>query len=157
MLVKTLEYVDYNGVKKKEDFCFNISEAEATKMQYSVNGTLTEKLKKIVKTNDQVELMKFFDEFICMSYGEKTESGGFAKSPEILERFKQSEAYNKIFMELVTDANAASAFVNAVIPNVPEAELKKAQEEFMAETGIDLNGNDVEDKVVDMPAKADNK
>lgn len=153
MLKKTVEYVDYNGLKKKEDFWFNISEAEATKMQYSVNGGLTEKLKKIVKANDQVELMKFFDEFILMSYGEKTENGGFAKSKEISEKFSQTEAYNKIFMELVTDANAASAFVNAVIPNVPEEEMKKAQAEFIAETGADYLAAEDSSKVVDMPEK----
>lgn len=150
MLKKTVEYVDYNGNKKKEDFWFNISETEATKLQYSINGGLVEKLKKIVKVNDTVELMKFFDEFICMAYGEKTEFGGFAKTPEILERFKQSEAYNKIFMELVTDAKAASEFVNAVIPNVPEEAMAKARAEFIEETGADYLETPVEDKVVPM-------
>lgn len=136
MITKSVDYVDYNGVKKKEDIYFHISESEATKMQYSINGGLTEKLKKIVKTNDQVELMKFFDEFILMAYGEKTEDGGFAKSPELSAKFAQTEAYNKIFMELVTDARVAAAFVNGVLPNVPEEELKKAQAEFFEETGI---------------------
>ena len=34
MLKKTIEYVDYNGVERKEDFYFNLSKAEVTEMEY---------------------------------------------------------------------------------------------------------------------------
>ena len=32
--------------------------------------------------------------------------------------FAQTEAYSQLFMELATDADAASAFVNGIVPNV---------------------------------------
>ena len=38
MLKKTIEYVDYNGNPRKEDFYFNLSEAELAKMELSVTG-----------------------------------------------------------------------------------------------------------------------
>ena len=42
------------------------------------------------------------------------------KSEEISKAVSETEAYNKLFIELVTDANAASAFVNAIIPQRAE-------------------------------------
>ena len=38
MLKKTVTYVDYNGVERTEDFYFNLSKAEVTEMELSVEG-----------------------------------------------------------------------------------------------------------------------
>ena len=43
------------------------------------------------------------------------------KSEEISNGFAQTEAYSQLFMELATDADAAAAFVNGIIPNIPGA------------------------------------
>ena len=40
MLKKTMTYEDYNGVPRTEDFYFNLTPAEVTEMELSVDGCL---------------------------------------------------------------------------------------------------------------------
>ena len=47
-----------------------------------------------------------------------------SKNKELVEEFKDSEAYSELFMELATNAEAASAFVNGITPKIPEAAKK---------------------------------
>ena len=42
MLKKTMTYEDYNGVPRTEDFYFNLTPAEVTEMELSVDGGLVE-------------------------------------------------------------------------------------------------------------------
>ena len=58
-----------------------------------------------------------FKDIILRSYGEKSPDGRrFIKSKEITDAFAQTEAYSDLFMELATDAEAASDFINAIVP-----------------------------------------
>ena len=41
----------------------------------------------------------------------------FEKSDEIWADFEHTEAYSMLFIELATDADKASEFINAVFPN----------------------------------------
>ena len=60
--------------------------------------------------------MEFFENFIKTAYGEKTDDGRrFKKSEEISRSFMETPAYEVLFEKLVTDANAASEFVNRVM------------------------------------------
>lgn len=118
MLKKTIEYIDYNGTTRSEDFYFNITKAEVMEMEMSVNGGLTEMINKIISTQDAPAIIKIFKDLILKSYGEKSLDGKrFEKSEELSLAFSQTEAFSQLFMELATDAEAASKFVNAVIPN----------------------------------------
>lgn len=118
MLKKTIKYTDYNGNERQEDFYFNLNKAELTEMQLSVNGGLDAMLKTIIEANDQPTIMKVFKDLIMKSYGIKHIDGvQFEKSEEISRRFTQTEAYNVLFMEICTDAKAAAAFVNGILPN----------------------------------------
>lgn len=40
-----------------------------------------------------------------------------ALGTKLADRFAQTDAYSELFMELVTDADAASNFVNGIIPD----------------------------------------
>ena len=40
----------------------------------------------------------------------------FIKTQEVKDAFVETEAYSQIFMELSTDATAASVFVNGIVP-----------------------------------------
>lgn len=118
MFKKTIEYTDYNGEKRKEDFYFNLNKAELMEMQLSQNGGLYNHLMRIIKTKDTPELVKMFKEIIMMSYGEKSPDGKrFLKSDEIRRDFECSEAYSELFMELATDSDSAAEFVNALLPS----------------------------------------
>lgn len=117
MIKKTITYTDYNDVERTEDFYFNLSKAEITEMQLSTVGGLSEMLKQIVATQDVPSLIKFFKELIIKSYGQKSADGRkMIKNPELVEDFVQTEAFSTLYMELATDADAASAFVNGIVP-----------------------------------------
>lgn len=117
MLKKTITYTDYNDNERTEDFYFNISKAELTEMELSTVGGLTELIEKIVNTQDGPKLVKIFKDLVLNAYGEKSADGKrFVKTEEIRNAFAQTEAYSELFMELATDANAASAFINGIMP-----------------------------------------
>lgn len=117
MLKKTITYTDYDGNKRTEDFYFNLTKAEITEMEMSMNGGLSKMIEKIVQTNDMKRIVEIFKDLILKAYGEKSNDGKrFIKNQEIREAFSQTEAYSELFMELATDANAAAAFVNGIIP-----------------------------------------
>lgn len=123
MLKKTITYIDYNGVERKEDFYFNLTKAEIMEMEMSISGGLTEMINRIVAAQDAPAIVKIFKELVLKAYGIKSPDGKrFIKSEELATEFAQTEAYSQLFMELATDADAASAFVNGIVPNVEGAD-----------------------------------
>lgn len=117
MLKKTITYNDFNGVERTEDFYFNLTKAEVLEMEMSATGGLAESIKRIVAAQDQPAIIKLFKELILKAYGEKSADGRrFMKSEEIKDNFAQTEAYSILFMELATDADKASEFVNGIVP-----------------------------------------
>ncbi len=125
MLKKTINYTDYNGVERTEDFYFNLTKAEIAEMELEIPGGMTAMIDRITKTQDTPSLIKMFKDLILRSYGKKSDDGRrFIKNPEVVEEFKDSEAYSELFMELATNADAASAFVNGIVPKIPEAAKK---------------------------------
>ncbi len=117
MLKKTITYKDYNDVERTEDFYFNLSKAEVVEMEMSTTGGLTEMIKNVIAAQDTPSIIRIFKDLILKAYGEKSPDGKrFIKSEEISNAFSQTEAYSKLFMELATNANAASDFVNGIIP-----------------------------------------
>ena len=117
MLKKTITYTDYNGTERKEDFYFNLTKTELMEMEMGTEGGLAEMITRIVNAQDSPAIMKIFKDLILTAYGEKSQDGRrFVKSSEISTAFAQTEAYSQLFMELATDADAAAAFVNGIVP-----------------------------------------
>ena len=126
MLKKTITYIDYNGTERKEDFYFNLSKAEIMEMEMGTTGGMVEMLNKIVAAQDAPAIIDMFKKMILKAYGEKSADGKrFIKSKELSEAFSQTEAYSQLFMELATDADAASKFVNGIVP-AQETAVKQA-------------------------------
>lgn len=126
MLKKTIEYTDYNDVKRKEEHYFNLSEAELMEMQLTTSGGLGEMIQKVVDAQDTPAIVKIFKDIILKSYGEKSADGKrFMKSEELSTAFSQTEAYNTLFMELATDADKASEFINGIVPKDMENRMNK--------------------------------
>ena len=117
MLKKTIFFKDYNGVVRTQDFMFNLTKAEILEMQLTKDGGMDAAIKKIVDAKDAPEIMKVFKDLILKSYGIVSDDGRrFIKSKEISDSFAQTEAFSMLFMELATDTDAASAFVNGIVP-----------------------------------------
>lgn len=118
MLKKTITYTDYNGTERTEDFYFNLTKAEITEMELSVNGGLSEMIQGIISAQDTPSLIKIFKDLILRAYGVKSPDGKrFIKNDDIKTEFSQTEAYSQLFMELATDSDAASTFVNGIVPS----------------------------------------
>jgi hypothetical protein len=136
MLKKSITYTDYDGNERTEDFYFNLSEVELTKMEFATSGGLENSINKIVDSKDVDAMLKMIEKLILASYGEKSEDGRrFNKSSEISEGFMQTEAYNKLFMELIRDENSARNFVRGILPaniarRVEEQETLSKKEEL---------------------------
>jgi hypothetical protein len=125
MLKKTITYTDFNGIERTEDFYFNLTKAEIAEMELEIPGGMTAMIERITKTQDTPSLIKLFKDLILRSYGKKSDDGRrFIKNQEVVDEFKDSEAYSELFMELATNADAASAFVNGIVPKMPEATNK---------------------------------
>lgn len=117
MLKKTITYTDYNDNERTEDFYFNLTKAELTEMEFSTSGGFAEMIQHIIAAKDTSALIKIFKELLLKSYGEKSQDGKrFIKSDEIRDSFSQTEAYSNLFMELATNEDAASNFINGILP-----------------------------------------
>ena len=117
MLKKTVTYTDYNGTERTEDFYFNLSKAEVIEMETTTAGGYANMLENIIKAQDLPSIVSIFKELVLKAYGQKSPDGKrFIKSEELSTEFSQTEAYTNIFMELAMDADAASKFVNGIIP-----------------------------------------
>ena len=129
MLKKTITYTDFNGVERTEDFYFNLTEAEIMEMQLTVEGGFGETIDRIVKAKNVPEITKIFKDLILKSYGEKSADGKrFVKTDEIRQGFAQTEAYSVLFMELAQNADAASDFINGIVPAKFRAQMAKQVE-----------------------------
>lgn len=117
MLKKTIVYKDWNDLERREDHYFNLEKHEIVKMQESVKGGYDVQLKAIAAGMNGAGIMQFFEDLIKASYGEKSEDGRrFMKSDEISRAFMETRAYTALFEEMITNANAAAEFVNAIMP-----------------------------------------
>lgn len=116
MLKRTMTYTDYDGNKREEDFYFNLSKAEILEMELGTTGGYTGMIKKIIAAQDTPRLAKIFKELVLKAYGVKSDDGRrFIKSEKLSEEFSQTEAYSQLYMELATNAEAASDFINGIV------------------------------------------
>lgn len=117
MLKKTVTYIDFDGNERTEDFFFNLTEQEIAEMELSTEGGLGNFINKAVAAKSQVELIELFKKLILAAYGVKSADGRrFVKNDAVREDFMSTQAFSDIYMELVQDADKASAFFNGVVP-----------------------------------------
>jgi hypothetical protein len=117
VLKKTITYEDFNGETVSEDFFFHLSKAELVELEMSHKDGLSSALQRIIDSEDNKEIIKEFKNIILTAYGKRSEDGRrFVKSQELRDEFVSTEAYSTLFMELVTDTDAAVEFINGIIP-----------------------------------------
>lgn len=117
MLRKLIKYTDYNGVERQENFYFNLNKAELMEMEMEVTGGMRQLLESIMEKQDIPKIMAAFKTIILKAYGEKSPDGRvFEKSEELSRAFTHTEAYNVLYMELLSDAKKAAQFIEALMP-----------------------------------------
>lgn len=134
MYSEIITYKDFDGNDVSERHYFNISKSELAKMNLSYSGGIYEYLKLIVSSKDQLKINEYFEKIVDMSYGIKLDNKRFKKSPEILDNFKSSIAYDEWFYKLCTDTNYATKFINAILPSeISDAEITEEEKSKLAE------------------------
>lgn len=124
----TMEYEDFNGEAVKEDLYFNLTKAELLDMNFHAKGGLVNYIEAIMNARDTEEIAEFFKLILVKAYGEKTPDGKhFMKNPEIAQRFVCSVPYSELYVQLSTDADAASEFIRSIIPKDLMEDYKKAE------------------------------
>ena len=131
MLKKTVNYEDFDGNKRTEDLYFNLTKLEATEFALDLPDEITDEVVKEGASTANMEaatrivqklggkgIIDYIRKLVLKSYGVKSEDGKrFIKSEEISTEFSQTMAFDNLMMELLTDDNAASNFITAVIPS----------------------------------------
>lgn len=124
MLKKTITYETFDGEEVTEDFYFHLSKADLVELEMSKKGGLEEWLKRVIASQDGKAIMEEFKNLIMMSVGERSEDGKrFRKDVQLRHNFRDSPAYDVLFMELITNADKAAEFVNGIIPRNLEQQM----------------------------------
>jgi len=128
MLRKTVNYTDFNGDEVEDVLYFNLNMPELLEMNSLAPGGLNKRINTMIEDTDGQAILNTMTDIVRMAYGKKSEDGKrFIKSDELANDFFQSAAYEALFEELVTDADAAAAFVNGIVPKRVQDEVAKMQ------------------------------
>lgn len=57
MFIKTINYKDFDGNERSEDFYFNLTQSEILKLETSLNGGLTSYMSLMVQKQSQPDIM----------------------------------------------------------------------------------------------------
>jgi hypothetical protein len=132
MIKKTIQYHDFEGNLREDDFYFHLTQVELTKINSdpSLPGGLEESVARASKNKDAGELLRIVDLMISRSYGVKLPDGGFVKRNSsglpLYELFVNTEAYDNLLTELIQDEEGIVNFLTGCL-------TKDAQDKVRAE------------------------
>lgn len=127
MFKKTIKYEDFNGSPRAEDFYFNLRESELTKWLAGFNGGAENTLNRLIQERNLPAMLEQLESLINLSYGVKSDDGKyFRKSPEALEDFKSTNAYEVLYLELLSDPDKYLDFLKAIVPGKYAAAINDA-------------------------------
>lgn len=162
MLKKDITYEDLDGNEITETFWFHLSKAELAEMALGKEGKaggFETWVKTLINSNDGEVMTQTFKKILLSTIGERSEDNKrFIKNDQIRDNFVQSDAYSVLFMELMTDADKMSAFINGVVPsNMRDEVAKSIQNAPDLETFRGPSARVEEKRVSDVPSPVEKK
>lgn len=139
MFKDTITYVDYDGVERTETFYFNFSKSELAKFQASIPGGLDNRLSEISAAKDMPAMMRFFNEIIMKSYGEKSHDGRrFMKgdNDELAKAFAETPAYDIFFQKIFMSDGYMVSFLTEIMPPEFREKIRPALEDYLKENSL---------------------
>ncbi len=127
MIKKTINYTDFDGKERSEDFYFNLTKRELAELnlRYPNNDGLKGYVEKIVKEQNVRKVYETIKEIVLLSYGIKSDDGKhFNKSKAISNDFVNTMAFDELIMsffgetedEAKEGAEELSRFVQGILP-----------------------------------------
>src|SRR3954464_13358968 len=110
MLKKAITFTNIDGVTVTEEFHFQISQSDATKMMLVEGEDYQERIMKRTEERDGAKIIEHFENLLRAAVG-KREGMRFVKNREITDYFMQSGAYDAFFMELIRTPDSGATIV----------------------------------------------
>lgn len=113
MIKKSLKFKNLDGVEVTEDFYFALSMSDL--LGKAVDDAAVAELLELAKGADKTKVMATFTGLVGQSVGRRG-AMGLVKSPEFSSEFMNSDAFNVLMWEILTDAKKAAEFLNGIMP-----------------------------------------
>ena len=108
---------NFLDIEVEEEFSFNLNRSELLELEARTNGGLRKLINDLSDHHESKDLVAFMSTFIKASYGVLSPDGRrFDKNDDVWEDFYRTNAYDKLFMELITDDEKALRFISNVLP-----------------------------------------
>ena len=134
MLKKTIIYEDYNGEQRTRDFYFHMNQVEFAKLNGEVPGGLEKRINEIIEDKDNDAMLRMIDLLVTRSYGKFDEDDEFTKVDRngrpLYEKFVNTDAYDKLIIELVTGENNIVNFLKGILPKDLQNKLEEKTKEL---------------------------
>lgn len=118
MFKHEIEYKDFNGNERKEDFYFHLSLPEVTRLEAEIGTSLDKHIDELQKNKKIKDLLAFMEKIILNAYGQKTSDGkSFIKNKQLRDEFEYSQAYAELFEQLIMKPDLAKKFGESVADN----------------------------------------
>lgn len=103
MYREKLTFKNFNDEEVTETLRFDLSELELLDLSKEDPTFSQAYMKSLLDNEDQYEMFRFIRKILALSYGKLSEDGNeFMKSPEIMDRFLHSAAYNALIDKIVS-------------------------------------------------------
>ena len=136
MFSKTFEYKGYDGNMHKETWWFNLSESELLKLELGSVGGINGLMNRMLREEHPDKIVDMFEKIILGAVGERSADGRrfLKRNGAVAEDFRETPAYDQLFLELVSSGDALSSFLKGAIPDEVRANLEKAEAERAKES-----------------------
>lgn len=131
MFSKTFEYKGYDGKTHKETWWFNLSESELLKLELGSVGGVNGLMNRLLREEQPGKVVDVFEKIILGAVGERSADGRrfLKRNGAVAEDFRETPAYDQLFLELIGSGDALSTFLKGAIPEEVRQNLEKAEAE----------------------------
>ena len=103
MYKEKLTYKNFNDDEVTEVLRFNLSEIELLDLAKDDPTFSQAYMRSLIENEDSFEMFRFIRKILALSYGVLSENGNeFMKSPEIMDRFLHSAAYDALITKIAS-------------------------------------------------------
>ena len=127
MIKKIINYTDLNGDECQDEYYFNLNKAELFSLDfdYQDQGGFINYVKTLANNASGKAIWELLQTLITKAVGKRSADGKrLIKNAEIAEEFRTSEGFGELLIELMTDEEKLTEFVQGIMSNVV-SELKK--------------------------------